>query len=357
MRRGQHPQPFWRAARGCFYVQIGNKQVRLDPDRDAAYELYHKLMARRVEEPLEARPASGQSVVQVLDAFLDWVKANKAEKTYVWHKNHIQKFCDGIPKTLTIDQLKPLHLTRIMDARAWSPSTKNGFGRSIQRAIRWANRQGLIDRNPIAFVDKPGCEAREVVVSPEEFAKLLASARDQAFHDLLVTAWETGARAQEILKVEARHVDLANNRWVFKIRESKGKRRVRTVFLSEKAAEITRRLAAKYPAGKLFRNEDGEPWQKDTINQRFSRRKNLMGQKLCLTHIRHSFATRMLLAGVDALTVATWLGHADTSMLSRVYGHLTQNPDYLHERLRQASSGENPVAAIAEKVKVAKGDT
>jgi site-specific recombinase XerD len=116
-------------------------------------------------------------------------------------------------------------------------------------------------------------------------------------------------------------------------------------------------LAAKYPAGKLFRNEDGEPWQKDTINQRFSRRKNLMGQKLCLTHIRHSFATRMLLAGVDALTVATWLGHADTSMLSRVYGHLTQNPDYLHERLRQASSGENPVAAIAEKVKVAKGDT
>ena len=63
-----------------------------------------------------------------------------------------------------------------------------------------------------------------------------------------------------------------------------------------------------------------------------------MGQKLCLTHIRHRFATRMLLAGIDALTVATWLGHADTSMLSRVYGHLTQSPDYLHEKLRQANS-------------------
>ncbi len=72
-----------------------------------------------------------------------------------------------------------------------------------------------------------------------------------------------------------------------------------------------------------------------------------MGGKICLTNLRHSFATRMLLAGVDALTVATWLGHSDTSMLSRVYGHLAQSPDYLHERLRQASSGESPTVTVA----------
>lgn len=352
-RPKSQPKPFWREFTKCWYVQIGKKQVRLDPDREEAYRRYHEIMARKPEEPLEEKPASGQLVIQVLDTFLDWVKANKAEKTYTWHKNHIQAFCDDIPRTLTIDQLKPFHLTRIMDAQTWAPSTKNGFGRSVQRAIRWANRQGIIDRNPIAFVEKPGCEAREVVVSPEEFEKLLASARDQAFRDVLITAWETGCRAQELTKVEARHVDLANNRWIFKIRESKGKKRVRTVYLTERAAEITRRLVKRYPTGRLFRNEDDEPWQKDTINQRFSRRKKLMGQKLCLTHLRHSFATRMLLAGIDALTVATWLGHSDTSMLSRVYGHLAQSPDYLHQRLRQASSGENPAVTVAEKVAVA----
>jgi Phage integrase family len=82
VRRDQHPEPFWRSARNCFYVQIGAKQVRLDPDRARAYQLYHELMARKAEQPLEAKPASGQLVVQVLDAFPDWVKANKAEKTH-----------------------------------------------------------------------------------------------------------------------------------------------------------------------------------------------------------------------------------------------------------------------------------
>ncbi len=187
------PKPFWREFTKCWYVQIGKNQVRLATDREEAYRRYHEIMARKPEEALEAKPASSQSVIEVLDAFLDWVKVNKAEKTYLWHKGHLQTFCDGISKTLTIDQLKPFHLTRIMDAQTWAPSTKNGFGRSVQRAIRWAHRQGLIDRNPLAFVEKPGCEAREVVVSPEEYTKLLTSARDQAFHDLLVTAWETGA--------------------------------------------------------------------------------------------------------------------------------------------------------------------
>ena len=168
------PGPFWRAAK-CWYVQIGKKQVRLDPDREDAYRRYHEIMARKPEEPLEAKPASGQFVVQVLDAFPRLGEGQQGGKDYTWHKTHIQAFCNGIPRTLTIDQLKPFHLTRIMDAQTWAPSTKNGFGRSVQGRFRWANRQGIIDRNPIAFVEKPGCEAREVVVSPEEFEKLLAS--------------------------------------------------------------------------------------------------------------------------------------------------------------------------------------
>jgi hypothetical protein len=40
----KHPQPFWRAERTCYYVQIGKKQHRLDPDRDEAFRLYHELI-------------------------------------------------------------------------------------------------------------------------------------------------------------------------------------------------------------------------------------------------------------------------------------------------------------------------
>jgi hypothetical protein len=43
---------------------------------------------------------------------------------------------------------------------------------------------------------------------------ILANTRDRAFCDLLISTWESGCRPQESLRVEARHVDLANQRWV-----------------------------------------------------------------------------------------------------------------------------------------------
>jgi hypothetical protein len=35
------PRPFWRSSRNCWFVQLGKKQVRLDPDRDEAFRMYH----------------------------------------------------------------------------------------------------------------------------------------------------------------------------------------------------------------------------------------------------------------------------------------------------------------------------
>ena len=157
----------------------------------------------------------------------------------------------------------------------------------------------MIDRTPIAKVEKPAAEACEVVISLEQFERLLGLFLDQPFRDLLITAGDTGCRPQELFRVRADDVDLANNRWVFKRKESKEKKFTRIVYLIDRAAEITRRLAKANPNGPIFRNASGEPWDKDTVNRRFLRKKKAMGRKVCLYHIRHSFATRMLLAGVD----------------------------------------------------------
>jgi integrase len=222
----------------------------------------------------------------------------------------------------------------------------------------------------------------------------LARVPDRAFRDLLITTWETGCRPQESLRVEARHVDLANSRWVFPASEAKGDI-PRIVYLTERAAEITRRLLLQFPEGKLFRNSLGKPWTTEAVNCAFIRlqirlgiermrergdevadseaqafvkklspkrvirgvsvpkterdlyleaRRKLryrlasgLGPKYSLYVLRHSWATHALERGVDALTVAVLMGHRDPSTLAKVYQHLAQNPDYLKEQAKRAA--------------------
>src|SRR5690606_34664862 len=134
---------------------------------------------------------------------------------------------------------------------------------------------------------------------------------------------------QELRNVEVRHVDLENSRWVFPPAESKGKKRHRIIYLSSVALELTRKQLKRFPSGPLFRTQNRSPWQMDSGGCNFTRLKERTGRRLCLYVFRHSFATRMLIAGVDPMTVATLLGHADTSMLGKVYQHLCQRPDHL----------------------------
>lgn len=76
--------------------------------------------------------------------------------------------------------------------------------------------------------------------------------------------------------------------------------------------------------GSIFRNQLGKPWKQHAIGCQFTRLKTRINRRLCLYMFRHSFAPRILTAGLDLMTVATLLGHADASLVDKVYQHLNQ---------------------------------
>jgi integrase len=191
-------------------------------------------------------------------------------------------------------------------------------------------------------------------------------------------------------------VDLVLGRWVFPVEESKGKNFPRIVYVTGRALEITRRLVLANPTGPLFLNDDGRPWNRHSVACAFGRlqvaaglqkmrelgiepeklprfkraaypdaekrsaakaehenkiqeRRKLLyklarqnGKKLCAYHLRHSWATHAIRGGVDPLTVAILMGHADPSMLAKVYAHLAQDPDYLRQSAKRATEGLSP---------------
>jgi integrase len=61
-----------------------------------------------------------------------------------------------------------------------------------------------------------------------------------------------------------------------------------------------------------------------------------LAPKYCLTAFRHSWCHHALRRGIDALTVSVLMGHADPSMVARVYSHLSHATDYLHDAAQRA---------------------
>lgn len=119
------------------------------------------------DEP--APPIAGAPVVAVFDQFLDWVGRRKSPRTFEWYQRYLQNFAAALPRDLKVGQLRPNHVTRIVDAHDdWSPSNKHGFARCVQRASRWAAQEGLIDRSPVSGLVKTESEARDVVIGDEE---------------------------------------------------------------------------------------------------------------------------------------------------------------------------------------------
>jgi integrase len=327
-------EPFWNSRLKCYYFQVGTRQVRLSPDRAEAWVLWGEMKGRMAAgEAKPDVPAADPFVVVMVERFLEWAGVNRGKRTYDIYRWFLEIFADGIPRTLAMSALKPYHVTKIMDANdgRWSANTKNDFAGTVQRAFNWALAEGLIDRNPLARVSKPGREARELVVSPEDYAEVMAAVRESNFRALLEFAWESGARPQEIRAIEARHIDFDAKRIVFPPKESKGKKRHRVIYLTDAGLDILRPLAAAHPAGPVFRSSRGKPWTKDTINAAFVRLKGKIGRKLHLGAWRKGYATEALKGGIDTVSVAALLGHTNAAMISRVYGQVQRDPKYMAE--------------------------
>jgi len=328
------PQPWYRPGRRLWYVTIDGHQHCLGPEREDAFRRYHQLMAKP-----PAKRFAADSLFAVIDAYLDWCQKHRAADTFEWYRYRLQRFVDFLGGDIKVGELRPFHVQRWIDSyEDLASGSKRNYCRAIQRAMRWAEQQGYIDRSPIAYLEKPPAGKRETVVTQEEYAQLLRVTNDREFRQLLSTTWEIGCRPQELLRVEARHVDLDQTRWVFPPSEAKMGRLPRIVYLTEPALDTTRRLILTHPEGPLFRNTRGRPWTPDAVNCRFTTLKKKLGKRYCLYLFRHTWMNRLLKSGVDALTVAILAGHADPSMLAKTYQHLSQDPDYLRQAARRSTA-------------------
>ena len=119
------PKPWFRKNRRRWFVQIDRHQVNLGPNREAAFHRYHELMNR----PKQPTFVPAETVLALIDAFLDWREKHRAEATYEWYRDRLQQFPRFIPHELHVTDLKPFHLQQWLDSEpAWNDGSKrNGI--------------------------------------------------------------------------------------------------------------------------------------------------------------------------------------------------------------------------------------
>src|SRR5271165_1194655 len=62
----QNREPFWRTERDCWFVHVGSRTLRLSPDKDEAWRLWHEIMAKPPEHPVDKPEHSGLAV-EIID--------------------------------------------------------------------------------------------------------------------------------------------------------------------------------------------------------------------------------------------------------------------------------------------------
>lgn len=259
------------------------------------------------------------------EEYLEWVKTNRKPLTY-------QQAC-MVVKTLAapfgpkrLNELTAWHIEQYKKARkdaGMAPATINkelAFLKGIlNKAVAWkklAEHSGK-DVKTLKVVNE-----RTRFLSEEEESTLFAVC-SPALRRIVQAGLLTGFRRQELVNLRPEDVDF--KRETVRVAACYSKNgESRTVPMGERlGAVVQEALTVRGAASTVFTNRSGTSWSARNLLYVFKRACARARIENCSLHtLRHTFASRLVMAGVDLRTVQELLGHKDIKMTLR-YTHLS----------------------------------
>jgi len=160
-------------------------------------------------------------------------------------------------------------------------------------------------------------------------AQRLINAAQGDFRVLVQAALQTGARYQELARL--RVADFNSDAGTLHIRKTKTNKD-RHIVLTDEGREFFSRLATGRPGtAPLLGREWKQSQQAPLIGEACKRAS--IDPPLNFHALRHTWASLSVMGGMPLMVVAKNLGHADTRMVERHYGHLA--PSYVADAIRK----------------------
>ncbi|MGB7291014.1 MAG: tyrosine-type recombinase/integrase [Thermodesulfobacteriota bacterium] len=270
------------------------------------------------------------------EEYLKYSKSNKAQKTYERDKTSMQNLLRFF-SSLYLPRITSRLIERYKIERGEenvSPRTINIELRCLSHMMNKAVEWGYIWETPFKGVKLLRYEKKPPRFLTNEEVERFLKAASPWLKPIIIVMLNTGIRDGERARLKFDDIDFKNKRVV--IRSSKAKE-YRAIPMNEKVGETLKWLEKNYippysdkeiPRKEhqkeyVFCNEDGSPVLK--IKRAFSNACRKAGLKGVSPHtLRHTFASHLVMSGVDLRTVQRLLGHRNINT-TMVYSHLTED--------------------------------
>ncbi|OAQ21031.1 tyrosine-type recombinase/integrase [Thermosulfurimonas dismutans] len=338
----------WRRENGIYYIvwrdRDGRQRMRSTRTRD-------KALARRIFNQFKRQWLAGKLVEldrgpkvpfgRFVEEFLRWAESTLKPATSETYRHALKHALEVFGASRTLDSIRSRDLDALLvhlRQKGLSPVSVNKVFRHLKAAFSKAVEWSYLRENPVKR-GNPLRVQRELprFLSQGEILRLLRAIEDPHFRAFVRFALFSGLRRSELLALTWEHLDL--KRGFVRVPLGKGTEE-RFLPISSRLREVIEDLRALGVKGRLF------PWSRSYVShrfQRYARKAGLSGVRL--HDLRHTFASHLVMAGVDIRTVQKLMGHADIKA-TMVYAQLS--PDHLREAMERLNLGQEPHLRVIE---------
>lgn len=289
--------------------------------------------------------STGAAVKDAIDEYLadqDGMMGNSKAHTKNVRKQ-LEKFVAHAGVT-RVEQIGTKHVRAYLNACATqgqSAKTRKDKLGILGAWMRWCRSMKYVAADPTEGMKAPRVRTGDVrYLTSAEVTKLLQAAEGSRVEVLIKMGLFTGLRRKELLGLTAEQIDLTGRS--IRLKSSKTLR-TRSVPVFDQTLPVIMRLPR---TGKLF-EISASGYLCRQVREVFAAA-GLQG--LGLQTLRRTFATHLLLAGVDPYHVARWLGH-DITVQQRHYGGFRQDDRPMELRWFGAPIPKSGVLEIPKEAK------
>jgi integrase len=263
---------------------------------------------------------------------------------------HWEKFFGADYKIGQITPRQILAYRGTLLQRGLTPTTANHYIKALRAMLKVAKMEGYIAKLPMEGIKL--LKVRQVerkLFSTDDILKMGTEAlrsrpiTGEQFADFLLLSMYSGGRKSEVANLKWENVDWKNKQLVFQGDTTKNFESRRVDFsrnlenhLMCMKAKAYKGVTYLFPSYRL-----GKPHRTKIAVQSFQKmveavRRDVEMPDFTLHLCRHYFISTCVMAGIDFMTIAKWVGHRDGGILiGKTYGHLNR------EHMRKMASKLN----------------